>query len=69
MKPLRTIKRSDLGRLVYRYSKKAKRYGIDTEFAFGDNRRKGIYRKSRYRNGCFKRCLFNYIMLKKENNI
>lgn len=59
MKHLRTIKRSDLGRLVYKYSKKARRLGIDVNFAFG----KGyVMGKPIY----FKRCPFAYVMPNKE---
>lgn len=54
MKHLRTIKRSDLGRLVYKYSRKARMFRIDIDFAYG----KGNVEY-------FKRCPFNYIMTKK----
>jgi hypothetical protein len=59
MKHLRTIKRSDLGRLVYRYSEKARLMGIDVDFAFS----KGYIMGKKI---FFKRCPFNYIMTKPE---
>lgn len=59
MKHLRTIKRSDLGRLIYRYSEKARLMGIDVDFAFGKG---SIMGKEIF----FKRCPFNYIMTKPE---
>lgn len=59
MKQLRTIKRSDLGRLVYKYSHRARFLGIDVAFAFGKDY---IMGNLTY----FKRCPFHYIMTKPE---
>ena len=52
MKHLRTIKRRDLGRLVYKYSRKARMFRIDINFAYG----KGNVEY-------FKRCPFNYLLI------
>jgi hypothetical protein len=62
MKHLRTIKRSDLGRLVYKYSHRARFLGIDVAFAFGKDY---IMGNLTY----FKRCPFHYVMTKPESFI
>ena len=63
MRTQRTFLRRDLYRLVYQYSRAARQEGLDLEFAFGDTRRKGIYKNKIFRNGYFKRCPFSYIKI------
>lgn len=69
MRTQRTFLRRDLYRLVYKYSRTARQEGLDLEFAFGDLRRKGIYKNKIFRNGYFKRCLFNYIQIKRDKSL
>ena len=59
MRPLRTFIRRDLGRLVYKYSHRARFLGINVDFAFGKDY---IMGNLTY----FKRCPFHYIMTKPE---
>lgn len=60
MKPMRTFLRRDLGRLVYKYSCRARFLGINVDFAFGKDY---IMGNLTY----FKRCPFNYLRILKPN--
>ena len=55
---MRTFLRRDLGRLVYKYSRKARIFRIDVDFAFGEGN-----------IGYFKRCPFDYIIPNKPSYI